>query len=85
MAKAKPLCFTCGAPAHYAGVYGETHSLPSNRWSRGIFCYYCKSIIDQMTLFHVMWTRLPNPESRRDATAAIAQAKRLLKKARKMK
>ena len=83
MAKATLNCFCCGALAHYAGVYGDVHDVPSNRWARGLFCYYCKSIIDQMTLNHVMWTRLPNPESQRDADAAVMVAKKLFKKARK--
>lgn len=79
------LCFTCGSVAHYAGVYGDVHSLPSNRWARGIFCYHCKAIFDAMSLGHVMWTRLPHPESQRDADAAVAYAKQLFKKARKKK
>lgn len=80
MAKS-PFCFTCGSDAHYQGVFGDMS--PRGVWSKGQFCYYCKAVVDQFTLGHIMWTRLVSRETEREASAAIAAADRLFKKANK--
>lgn len=81
--KAHPVCFTCASDAHYEGLYGE-HT-PRGLWTRVRLCYYCKTVVDQVTLGSMMWTRLFNQETQREADSATAFVKDLLKKARKKK